>query len=72
MVPEKHWWDKTKDIRVEPGFRNVLQETFYYNYKYLPMNTNTGLREGMLRHTSMIIPDWLIWSQYIISMLRIG
>jgi hypothetical protein len=36
-VPEKHWWDKTKDKQVEPRFRNVLQQTFYYNYKYLPM-----------------------------------
>jgi hypothetical protein len=30
-VPEKQWWDKTKDKRVEPRFRNVLQQTFYYN-----------------------------------------
>jgi hypothetical protein len=36
-VPEKHWWYKTKDKQVEPRFRNVLQQTFYYNYKYLPM-----------------------------------
>jgi hypothetical protein len=36
-VLEKHWWDKTKDKQVEPRFRNVLQQTFYYNYKYLPM-----------------------------------
>jgi hypothetical protein len=35
--PEKHWWDKTKDKWVKPRFRNVTQQTFYYNYKYLPM-----------------------------------
>jgi hypothetical protein len=36
-VPEKQWWDKTKDKWVKPRFKNVLQQTFYYNYKYLPM-----------------------------------
>jgi hypothetical protein len=36
-VSEKLWWDKTKDKWVEPRFRNVLQETYYYNYKYLPI-----------------------------------
>jgi hypothetical protein len=36
-VLEKHWWDKTKDNWVEPRFGNVLQQTFYYNYRYLPM-----------------------------------
>jgi hypothetical protein len=27
-VPENQWWDKTKDKRVEPRFRNVIQQTF--------------------------------------------
>jgi hypothetical protein len=36
-VSEKLLWDKTKDKWVEPRFRNVLQETYYYNYKYLPI-----------------------------------
>jgi hypothetical protein len=36
-VPVKYWWNKIKDKRVKPSFRNVLQHTFYYDYKYLPM-----------------------------------
>jgi hypothetical protein len=35
-VPEIHWWEKTEDKQVEPRFRNVVQQTFYYNYKYIP------------------------------------
>jgi hypothetical protein len=35
--PEKQCWDKTMDKQVEPRLRSVLQQTFYYNYKYLPM-----------------------------------
>jgi hypothetical protein len=81
-VPENQWWDKTKDTRVEPRFRNVVQKTLYYNYKYLPMKL---YQHRVINWDHMTLaaggdvkvyfddhPDWLIWSQCIICMLRIG
>ena len=35
FVSKNVWFENSHDRRVEPKFRNVIQQTFYYNYKKL-------------------------------------